>query len=162
MAQGEGGGRIRRAAVPQLRIVGGTEEHQLPNPTATGRVRPSAPLAPADLPEAGRELFHALAAELDAAGLVAQVDAPMLALAIRAYLLAVEASDEVLRDGSVSTGSMGQPVSHPGLAAFAQQAKVFADLGRSLGLSFGSRARIPVPEAPADVLDRGSPFAAQN
>lgn len=160
MARGDAGGRVRRSAVPQLRIVGAEAEviADPANTSATARLAPKAPAAPDDLPEAGRELFDRLAADLDAAGLITAVDGPLLALAVRAYLHAGEASDVLLSEGPLGTGSMGQPVAHPASQVFVAQSRAYLEAGRALGLSLAARARITVPST-GEATDDGNPFS---
>lgn len=160
MARGDAGGRVRRSAVPKLRLVDGETElvADPANTSATRLLSPKAPEAPDDLPEAGRALWDQLVAELDGAGLLAACDQPTLHLAVRAYLHALDASDTLLSEGPLSTGSMGQPVANPAGQAFRSHAATFMDYARALGLSLASRARITVPAPAPDALDAGNPF----
>lgn len=155
-------GPVKRKAAPKLRIVGlGESELQAEqdNDTATALVKPGKPVAPQGMSAQGAELWESLADRLDDAGLLSPVDGPALDLAVRAYLVAVDASDLVLQEGATSTGSMGQAVAHPGVAAFAKATSVYLEASKQLGLTFAARARITVTRGDDAGTDDSNPFA---
>lgn len=142
---------------PKLRIV----TDQTPDTSsANARIAPNAPEMPADLPDAARPLWEEIVGQLSEAGLIARVDGPAVHLALRHYLAAVEASDDLFREGPTVAGSMGQPARNPSSTVFKAHTDAFLELAKQLGLTFAARARTSLPDGKADDLDRGNPFGA--
>lgn len=152
-------GPVSQLKLPQkLRLV----SDDTPDTTsANALMKPNAPQPPKDLPDAARPIWDELVAQLGEAGLIARVDGPALHLAILHYLAAIEASQDLLREGAVVMGGNGGPVRNPASVAFKSHTEAFLEIAKQMGLTFAARARTTLPEEAQDSLDRGNPFAAR-
>ena len=129
-------------------------------PTAAERVRPQAPDKPAGLPEELSELWDTIVATLDEAGLLARCDGPTVEMALRHFVAARKASDELMRAESVSVEDEknGRLAKHPADQTFRGQSAQFLEYVKQLGMSFAARARTPVAKERED--GRDNPFEA--
>ena len=103
-----------------------------------------------------RELWQEIVPALMENGLVTSADVPTLALMIRHYQAALEASDELLRDGPTVEGRL-EIKKNPAEVVFRSESMSFAAYARELGMTLTSRMRTKLP---ADVDNIGdNPFA---
>lgn len=125
-------------------------------------VKPVAPEQPFGFPAEDAELsalWDELVGDLDRAGLLANCDGLTLELALRHFLAARRAHDAWLRADVVveDHAHQGTPRKHPAESVFRAESLAFLEYAKQLGLSFASRARLPVKE---DGRGEGNPFAA--
>jgi P27 family predicted phage terminase small subunit len=154
------GGRPRGAVVSQLKL-----------PPALSAVRPgvksvetmhsklsvSKPVKPEGMPESLSVLWDSTVDSLDEAGLITAVDGPTLELALRHYLAAVAASDDLLEHGSTLHDDKNErDMKNPASQVFRDHSTAFLEFAKQLGLSFVSRARVTMAKGDAD---DGNPFA---
>lgn len=102
------------------------------------------------------EAWDWLVPKLEEAGLAHTIDKFTLELAVRHYALAVEASDLVFADGVVTDGYDDTIKKHPAEAVFRGESNLFLQYGKTLGLSFGSRVRLPSGETAEE--DQPNPY----
>jgi P27 family predicted phage terminase small subunit len=103
-------------------------------------------------------LWDEIVPELDRTGLVAPSDGPAIELALRHYLLARQASEQVGGSVSVETDeNHGGVKKNPAEAVFRLESAMFLQYAGQLGMTFVSRARTPAGKG----LDDGdaNPFA---
>ena len=118
--------------------------------TLADQVKPGAPDTPHGFPNDPEltALWVELVPELDKAGLLARTDGMTVELAIRHFLAAREASDELMETGAAvrdvahgrETGAMKKS---PADAVFRSQSAMFLEYVKQLGMAFAARARIP-------------------
>ncbi|MGY4859517.1 phage terminase small subunit P27 family [Cryobacterium sp. AP23] len=122
------------------------------------RISPTQPTKPADLPEAVSAMWDTLAQQLDDAGLIAAVDGATLELAIRHYLAAVKASDDLFENGPTTYDAKNdREMKNPASQVFRDHSTAFLQFAKELGLSFVARARVSMSKEDAD--GAGNPFA---
>ena len=154
------GGRPRGATVsqlklpPNLRVVRGD---QVAPETMNSKLSPTRPSKPAGLPADLDDLWESMVTDLDEAGLLTAVDGPTLELALRHYLSAARASDDLLRDGSTMHDDKNErDMKNPASQVFRDHSAAFLEFAKQLGLSFVARARVTT--AKGDANDEGNPF----
>lgn len=87
-------------------------------------------------------LWDAIVPQLDECGLVAPSDGPAVELALRHYLLATVAADQI-SDDVTSPDRDGAVKKHPAEAVFRLESDMFLKYAAQLGMTFVSRARTP-------------------
>lgn len=142
---------------PHLRPV---EPHgeKPPDPTAADRVRLSAPKRPRGLPREVGALWNVIVPALDEAGLISPVDGPTVELALRHFVQARKASDELLKAESVviHDAKNGRDAKHPASQVMRDHSAEFLKYAAQLGLSYTARARVALP---AEESSESNPFA---
>lgn len=116
-----------------------------------------APLKPPAVSENPRlsALWDQIVPELDRTGLVAPSDAPAIELALRHFLIARIAADQI--DDDVTTPDReGAMKKHPADAVFRAQSELFLKYATQLGMTFVARARTPA--AKGDDGGESNPF----
>jgi P27 family predicted phage terminase small subunit len=126
--------------------------------TLAEAVAPSAPNKP-DLPEAVSKAWDEIVPALDEVGILARCDGPALELALRHYVAAVAASDDVIAEPRMYDDKNGRPMKNPSSQVFRDHSTAFLEFAKQLGLTFVSRARAPRPEE-AGGSGEANPFAA--
>lgn len=158
------GGRPKGAIVSQLKLppnLRGIRDTETVADTMNAKLSPTKPVKPESLPGEISELWDSLSEKLDEAGLLAAVDGPTLELAIRHYLAAVKASDDLLSGGSTSYDSKNdREMKNPASQVFRDHSTAFLEFAKQLGLSFVARARTAVPKGDAD--GDSNPFAVNS
>jgi len=119
-------------------------------PTLADQVQPGIPVTPAGFPndKMMTELWVELVPKLDAAGLIASTDGMAVEMAIRHFLAAREASDELMADGAVVNDTAhgrdnGGVKKNPADQVFRSQSQMFLEYVKQLGMAYAARARIP-------------------
>lgn len=128
--------------------------------TLAESVAKAAPEKPEGLTESEVSLWDELVGALDEAGLLAKSDGPTLHLAIRHYLAAIKASDEMLGAASLTLHDEKnqRDMKHPSSQVFRDHSTAFLEFAKQLGMTFVSRARTV---APKEASGSGSnPFAS--
>lgn len=123
------------------------EDEQLTAANVVPKVAPNKPEAVAADDDMSA-LWDQIVPELDAAGLVAQCDAPMIEVALRSFLLVRKAHEQVLADGgqvTVTDTNHGGVKKHPAETVFRAQADLFLRYAQQLGMTWMARARTPMP-----------------
>lgn len=144
---------------PNLRVASVDGENVQSTPTAASDFRADRPVKPEDLPESLCELWDDIVSALDDAGLLSKVDGPAISLALRHYMVAVRASEDVVTDGPMIWDEKnGRYMKNPASVVFAQQSSAFLEYAKQLGLTFVSRARTPARQGDDDGQS-GNPFA---
>lgn len=128
--------------------------------TMNSKVSPTRPVKPADLPKILDRIWDRLVDDLDAAGLLSSVDGMTVELALRHYLAAVEASGDLLSDGSTTYDHKNErQMKNPASQVFRDHSTAFLEFAKQLGLSFVARARVSLSEGADDA--EGNPFAGE-
>jgi P27 family predicted phage terminase small subunit len=105
------------------------------------------------------KLWDEIVPQLDEAGLVAPSDGPAIELALRHFLVAREASDQIGTRISVETDEdHGGVKKNPAEAVFRLESAAFLEYAKQLGMTFVARARTPAAKGSDD--GEGNPFAA--
>lgn len=142
---------------PHLRPVDGAQSTA--PPTLAEAVKPVAPTKPADLPAEVSQAWDEIVPALDEVGVLARCDGPALELALRHYIAAKTASDDVIREPRLYDDKNERPMKNPSSQVFRDHSTAFLEYAKQLGLTFVSRARAPRPdEGDADATN--NPFAA--
>lgn len=118
-------------------------------------IKKGAPDTPPGFPSSNKaltDLWVELVPLLDNAGLLAKVDGPAVELALRHFLAARDASDELMCGGAavidVAHGrENGGMKKNPADAVFRAQSAMFLEYVKVLGMAFAARARIPGKKA---------------
>lgn len=156
------GGRPKGAIVSQLKLppaLRGIRDTETVAETMNSKLAATRPEKPTGLPEAASVVWDSLAEKLDDAGLLAAVDGPTLELAIRHYLAAVQASDELLGSSvTLHDEKNARDMKNPASQVFRDHSTAFLEFAKQLGLSFVARARTAVPKGEADA--GSNPFAS--
>lgn len=140
---------------PKLRLV---TDKKADTTSAHSKVSLSRPTKPAGLPDLVSDMWDTLAQQLDDAGLIAAVDGATLELAIRHYLAAVQASDDLMANGSSMYDDKNErSMKNPASQVFRDHSTAFLQFAKELGLSFVARARVSMAKEEAD--GTGNPFA---
>lgn len=127
--------------------------------TLAETVTKAAPEKPEGLTDDEVSLWDELVGALDGAGLLAKSDGPALHLAIRHYLAALRASDELLAGPAavVDPHHDDRLAKNPASQVFRDHSTAFLEFAKQLGMTFVSRARTV---APKEASGSGSnPFA---
>jgi len=118
--------------------------------TLADNVKKAAPDTPPGFPNDPKltALWVEMVPLLDEAGLLARVDGPAVELALRHFLAAREASDELMATGAAVTDvahgrENGAVKKNPADAVFRSQSAMFLEYVKVLGMAFAARARIP-------------------
>ncbi|MDT0270573.1 phage terminase small subunit P27 family [Streptomyces sp. DSM 44915] len=141
---------------PHLKSVDGGQSTA--GPTLADAAKPAAPEKPASLPAAVSEAWDVIVPALDEVGVLARCDGPALELALRHYVTAVAASDDVVAEPRLWDEKNGRPMKNPSSQVFRDHSTAFLEYAKQLGLTFVSRARAPKPDEGAGGAD--NPFAA--
>lgn len=120
-------------------------------------VRPVMPPKPEALPERVSALWDQVGAALDDEGLIAACDGPTLELALRHYVAAVAASDDLAGEPRLYDDKNQRPMKNPSSQVFRDHSTAYLEYAKQLGMSFAARARIPVKES--DGSGEANPFA---
>lgn len=120
------------------------------------RLAPAMPASVRDNRELAA-LWDEIVPELDRTGLLAPSDGPAVELALRHYLMARRASDEVSSVAVETDADHGGMKKHPAEAVFRLESAMFLQYATQLGMTFVSRARTPAAKG-ADDGD-ANPFA---
>lgn len=136
--------------------------HAVPDATkgsAAADVQALAPLKPAAVAqnEELSKLWDDIVPQLDRAGLVAVSDGPSIELALRHFLMARQASDNIGGDVVVDDKAHSGVKKNPAEAVFRAQSEMFLKYAQQLGMTFVSRAR--TPSAKGDAGGDQNPFA---
>ena len=152
------GGRPRGAIVSQLKLPPGLSAGSGKSvPTMHSKLSVTRPAKPSDMPDALSGLWDSTVDALDEAGLITAVDGPTLELALRHYLAAVAASDDLLEHGSTLHDDKNErDMKNPASQVFRDHSSAFLEFAKQLGLSFVSRSRVAMSKGDAD---DGNPFA---
>lgn len=127
--------------------------------SAADKVHLSPPAKPDELPDAVSDAWDAIVPTLNDAGMLSPIDGATLELALRHFVQARMASDELLAADSVviRDEKNGRDAKHPASQIMRDHSAEFLKYAIQLGLSFASRARISLPDdTPKDM---GNPFA---
>ncbi len=136
----------------------------LESPDTAAEIAPKvAPLKPAAVGdyEALSELWDLVVPQLDATGLVSPADGPAIELALRHFLIARVAADELTKGDEPSvtmTDRDGDVRKHPSEAVFRAESEMFLKYANALGMTFVSRARTPAARGGDD--GEGNPFSS--
>ena len=127
--------------------------------SAADRVRLAAPRKPADLPESVSEAWDAIVPTLNEAGMLSPADGASLELALRHYVQARQASDELIGATSVviRDEKNGRDAKHPASQIMRDHSAEFLKYATQLGLTFTARARVAMTSDTSD--QKPSPFA---
>jgi P27 family predicted phage terminase small subunit len=118
-------------------------------------VAPTKPDAVCDNEELSK-LWDQIVPQLDETGLVAPSDGPAIELALRHFLLARVAADQIEGDVTVVDHGHGGIKKHPAEAVFRAESEMFLRYAGQLGMTFVSRARTPAAKSDGD---DDNPFA---
>lgn len=126
--------------------------------TAADTVKPVMPEKPAALPERVSQMWDEVGSALDESGLIARCDGPVLELALRHYMVAAAASDDLSDEPRVWDEKNERWAKNPSSQVFRDHSTAFLDYAKQLGMTFVARARTPVKgdESGGEV----NPFAA--
>lgn len=102
---------------------------------------PSKPRCPAWLAPYAKTEWRRIVPELDALGMLTQVDRTTLAVYCQQVAIFKEATNIVTR-GILTTGQKGEPVKNPALQVLRDSARLIATYSSMFGLSPSDRARI--------------------
>jgi len=104
-------------------------------------------------------MWDAIVPTLNDAGMLSPIDGATLELALRHFVQARMASDELLAADSVviRDEKNGRDAKHPASQIMRDHSAEFLKYATQLGLSFAARARIALPNDPPG--DTGNPFA---
>lgn len=126
--------------------------------TAADTAKPVMPAKPDGLPGRVSELWDEVGAALDDNGLIASCDGPTLELALRHYVAAVAASNDLAETPRLYDDKNQRPMKNPSSQVFRDHSSAFLEYAKQLGMSFAARARIPVRESEGGGEE--NPFAA--
>lgn len=127
--------------------------------SAAESVRLSAPTKPDGMPAAVAAAWDEIVPTLDDAGMLSPIDGATLELALRHFIQARMASDELLDAGSVviHDEKNGRDAKHPASQIMRDHSAEFLKYAAQLGLSFAARARVTLPDNTDK--DSSNPFA---
>ncbi|HJQ00091.1 MAG TPA: P27 family phage terminase small subunit [Jatrophihabitans sp.] len=119
-----------------------------------------APVKPDEVADnsALNELWDRIVPELDRAGMISPADGPTLELALRHFLLARVAADQIDGDVTVADKGHGGVKKHPAEAVFRAESDMFLRYAAQLGMTFLARARTPAAKGREG--GESNPFAA--
>jgi P27 family predicted phage terminase small subunit len=104
-------------------------------------------------------LWDEIVPQLAAVGLVARSDGPAIELALRHFLMARQASDQIGSQVVVETDEdHGGVKKNPAEAVFRLESAAFLEYAKQLGMTFVARARTPAAKGRDD--GEANPFAA--
>jgi P27 family predicted phage terminase small subunit len=121
--------------------------------------RPMMPAKPEQLPPRVSELWDEIGAALDDNGLIAACDGPTLELALRHYLAAVAAADDLGEAPRLYDDKNERPMKNPSSQVFRDHSTAYLEYAKQLGMAFAARARIPAQKGD-DGGGEENPFAA--
>ncbi|MDQ1738092.1 MAG: Phage terminase, small subunit [Pseudonocardiales bacterium] len=119
------------------------------------KVAPTKPQTVTDNPALSL-LWDQIVPELDRTGLIAPSDAPAVELALRHFLMARVAADEV-GDTVTVIDRENDARKHPAEAVFRAESEMFLKYAAQLGMTFVARARTPAAKGADD--GESNPFA---
>lgn len=127
-------------------------------PTAADQVQPLAPAKPQAVEDNDdlSALWDLVVPELDRVGLLALSDGPAIEMALRHFLLARRASDDVTDIAVADHHNGGTMKKNPAEAVFRAESEMFLKYAQQLGMTFVSRARTPVAKGAGE---DANPFA---
>lgn len=145
---------------PDLRVVDGAEAEAPEKATAAMAIKPLAPDKPEKLPPEVSAAWDSIVPELEAAGLLARCDGPTIELALRHFVIARHASEQLLGRKTVTIRDQknNRTAKHPASQVMRDHSTAFLEYAKTLGLSFVARARTPMKGADDDGED--NPFAS--
>lgn len=123
---------------------------------STLREAPSKPAAVADDVELSR-LWDEIVPELDRTGLIAPSDGPTVELALRHFMVARRAADEISEVAVKDNAHGGGLKKNPAEAVFRAESDMFLRYAQQLGMTFVARARTPAAKGRDD--GDANPFA---
>lgn len=113
--------------------------------TAASMMTPSAPDKPERLPEEVSELWDTIVDSLDKAGMIARCDGPTMELALRHFVAARVASDEIIYgSATMHDDKNDRPMKNPASQVFRDHSTAYLEFAKQLGLTFVARARTPI------------------
>lgn len=126
--------------------------------SAADKVHLAPPTKPDDLPAAVSVMWDEMVPMLNEAGMLSPIDGATLELALRHFVQARVASDELLDAGSVTIydEKNQREAKHPASQIMRDHSAEFLKYSSQLGLSFAARARITLPDDTDK--DVGNPF----
>jgi len=158
------GGRPKGAVVSQLKLPPALSPVRVGAKsleTMHSKMSATRPPKPESMPESLDALWDSTVDALDEAGLLAAVDGPTLELALRHYLAAVAASDDLLDNGSTLHDDKNErDMKNPASQVFRDHSTAYLEFAKQLGLSFVARARVTTSKG--DASEDGNPFAVSN
>lgn len=128
--------------------------------TLADATKPVAPEKPIGLPDPVSAAWDLIVPALDEVGVLARCDGPALELALRHYVAAVAASNDVISDPRLYDDKNDRPMKNPSSQVFRDHSTAFLEYAKQLGLTFVSRARAPRPEGAGGDGSASNPFAA--
>jgi P27 family predicted phage terminase small subunit len=152
------GGRLK--VVSPLKSVGDAMTGK-----AAAHVAPLAPMKPEAIAsdDALSEAWDQIVPGLDSAGLLSRADLGAVELAVRHFVLARQASDDVMQNGvsiMIDEDNPGKGYKkNPAEAVFRLESTHFLEYAKQLGMTFVARARTPMSSEEDEA--GGNPFAAQ-
>jgi P27 family predicted phage terminase small subunit len=108
---------------------------------------------PAELGPVAREEWDRLVRELNAQGIVTNLDRGPLAIYCAAYELWVEALDSIQKYGTMMKSPSGYPVQSPYVAVANRQVEIMLRIACEFGFTPASRARISRPSDSGPFLE---------
>lgn len=108
-------------------------------------VAPVAPGRPESLTGRSAELWDQIAGELDRIGLMARCDGPALELALRHFMVASAAADDVETEPRVWDDKNERWAKNPSSQVFRDHSAAFLEFAKQLGMTFVARARTAAP-----------------
>jgi P27 family predicted phage terminase small subunit len=128
--------------------------------SAAQRVRPEPPEKPAGLPLEVDELWDEIVPTLNDAGLLSRADGMTVELALRHFVVARRASNNLIEKGAVveDKHNGGDLKKSPEAQIWRDNSAAFLEFAKQLGLSFASRARVTMPK---EADDGENPFSFQ-
>lgn len=106
-------------------------------------------------------LWDEIVPQLDETGLIAPSDGPAVELALRHFLVAREASEQIGTQISVETDEdHGGVKKNPAEAVFRLESAAFLEYAKQLGMTFVARARTPAAKGRDD--GEANPFAGSS
>lgn len=155
-------GPIGETSLPEgLRVINGGRDDAVE--TAASALPPTAPDKPEHLPEDVSAAWDSVVPSLEEAGLLARCDGLALELALRHYVIAVRAAQELTvgrKKVTVRDQKNDRTAKHPASQVFRDHSASFLEYAKQLGITFASRARIPMKETGGGGNEE-NPFAAQ-
>jgi len=146
---------VGRKPVPTelARLRGNPHQHKLPTPDEEPQpeISETVPEAPEWLGKYGRLEWDRVAPYLWKNKLLTEADATTLATYCQNVDLLIESTKDIQENGHTIWGQRGQ-VRNPALASFSQATTALRAMATEFGMTPSSRARITLPDSPADSL----------
>src|SRR5690606_31537294 len=129
---------------PHLRAVDG-DASDAPG-TLAEAVKPVAPSKPEGLPDAVSVAWEEIVPALGEVGVLARCHGAALELALRHYVPAVGACDDVIDEARLYDDKHDRPMKDPSSEVFRDHSAAFLEYAQQIGLTSVSRAGAPRPE----------------